>query len=295
MKWRLLLLLAVILFVALSALRGPRNSEETVADEDDFLDEAMKQARENRGRGLRELDLSKPLPATIKDGPYDVDVDVGLAFRVDYPELLEVLLREEDIQARDERGDSLLHQAANHRASNCAQLLLDRGLEVNATNDRGWTPLMEAVDERSPETVNVLLAAGADPNPSAPDGTSALSIAARRDLVELAETLLEHGARVEGPAGDFEPFHTALGYGSIKAMAVLKKAGGVPPQSRDELSEQLRKAVNRGNSEGAAILMELGADPHAKGDQGLSAIEIAEYMETDRAGSSRGVLEILNR
>ena len=44
-------------------------------------------AREDRERGFRELDLSKPLPEFIMDGPYKAAVDIRLALNMDSPGL----------------------------------------------------------------------------------------------------------------------------------------------------------------------------------------------------------------
>ena len=195
---------------------------------------------------------------------------------------------------KDEDGDSLLHRAASRDAPGCTTLLLERGAELEARNEDGATPLLEAIDARSAETVYILLDRGADPNAATSTGDSALGIAARWDLAEITQRLLAAGARVEGPAADFQAFRNALGFGSMEVIPILKKAGGVPPLGASELSEELRDQVNRGNDAGVAILLEMGADPRAKGESGITAIAIAEMINADRPGSRQAMLELLS-
>ena len=294
MKFRWILLCLFLLGeISLSTSCSSPESTPEEAREADGLDKLIDAAREDRDRGLRELDVTKPLPEFIKDGPYEVAVDLGLAFHVDHVSLLEVLLREHDVNETDEDGDSLLHRAASRGATGCTTLLLERGAELEARNKYGATALLEAIDARSAATADILLSHGADPNVATSTGSSALGVAARWDLAEITRRLLVAGARVEGPAADFQAFHNALGFGSMEVMPILKKAGGVPPLRASELAEELGDQVGRGNTAGVAILLEMGADPRAENEAGISALAIAEIMNEERPGSAQDMLELL--
>ena len=250
-------------------------------------------AREDRGRGFRELDLSKPLPEFIMDGPYEVAVDIRLALNMDSPELLEILLRDQDVNTVDENGDTVLHRAADYGASSSIQLLLERGAERDARDAEDRTPLILACEERSEESVDALLAAGASVDAVATDGTTALNVAVRWRETDTVEKLLTAGARADGPGGDFAPFEMAIRWGAKESLALLKKRGGVPALAASDLNKRLRDVVNSGATESAAMLLELGADRSAGGDSRISAIAIAEIMNEDRPGSYQDMVDLL--
>ncbi|TDI38254.1 MAG: hypothetical protein E2P02_20995 [Acidobacteria bacterium] len=112
MKFRLFLVGAAVLYFVVASLvdfgdsvdveRDPEalaiaklidGSMEVESDAEALgLAKLIDAARVDRGRGFRELDLSKPLPEFIMDGPYKVAVDIRLALNMDYPELLEISL-----------------------------------------------------------------------------------------------------------------------------------------------------------------------------------------------------------
>lgn len=82
-------------------------------------------------------------------------------------------------------------------------LLIDSGADVNAINDRGEFPLQMAVFESATMT-KALLLHGADPNQvidnqewqGATPLIAVCSMAPNADRMEIAETLIEHGANV---------------------------------------------------------------------------------------------------
>jgi hypothetical protein len=88
------------------------------------------------------------------------------------------------INARDEDGSTLLHEAAMFGGVDLVAWLLDKGLDVNAKEDDGNTPLMDAVLLPVPamkgtmeSTVRLLLRRGADINAVNKAGNTALWIA----------------------------------------------------------------------------------------------------------------------
>lgn len=293
MKFRRILP-TLLLLGAIALLSSCSAPESSIGEQREArgLDKLIDAAQQERGREL-ELDVTKPLPEFITDGPYEVAVDLNLAFLVDHVPLLDVLLREHDFNETDEDGDSLLHRAASSGAVGCTTLLLERGAELEARNKDGATALLEAIDARSAAAADILLSRGADPNVTTSAGRSALGIAARWDSAEITRRLLDAGAPVEGPATDFQAFHSALAFGSTEVMAILNEAGGVPHLDASELAEALAVQVNRGNTAGVAILLGMGADPRAENEAGFSALAIAEWMNEERPGSGQDMLELL--
>ena len=49
-----------------------------------------------------------------------------------------------EINAKNDKGRTPLHNAAEDNATETAQLLLTQGAEINAKNDKGLTPLHDA-------------------------------------------------------------------------------------------------------------------------------------------------------
>ena len=119
------------------------------------------------------------------------------------------------------------------------------------------------------------------------------SVAVRWNEADTVEKLLAAGAHAEGPDRDFAPFEMAIGWGAKESLALFKKRGGVPALAASNLNERLRDVVNSGNTESAAMLLELGADPSAVGDSRISAIDIAEMMNEDRPGSYHSMVDLL--
>lgn len=67
------------------------------------------------------------------------------------------------VNARDHKGKSALHRAAQAGFARITSLLLERGADVHAADGKGETPLFDAVRAGKVGAIPALLAAGADP------------------------------------------------------------------------------------------------------------------------------------
>lgn len=65
------------------------------------------------------------------------------------------------MNARDERGWSVLHVTAAWGAPENIQTLIDAGADVNARDKNRWTPLHNVAQWGTPEIIQVLIDAGA--------------------------------------------------------------------------------------------------------------------------------------
>jgi truncated hemoglobin YjbI len=139
-------------------------------------------------------------------------------------------------------GRTLLHGAAAAGNLTTVELLLRLGAEPDVTDDGGHTPLYCLANEctRGGATVvRALVEAGASVD--ACDGVkhcTALHMAARRGSVEVAAALLDCGAGLE----------------------VRDSVGDTP----------LRRAVNCGKTDVAALLLARGSDRYSLGSKGLT-------------------------
>jgi ankyrin repeat protein len=103
-------------------------------------------------------------------------------------------------------GDTLLHVAAAGFRTDMVKTLLARGADVHARNRRGATPLHYAADARSAAaaqalTIAALVEAGADVHARDKSGTAPLHRAVRTRGVSAVKALLDGGADPGLPNG----------------------------------------------------------------------------------------------
>lgn len=154
-----------------------------------------------------------------------------------------------------------LFVAAISGNANCVRALLEHGVRADVRDDSGATALMSA---SSPEVVRVLLAAGCPRDARNAHGSSALDVALEESCPDVARALVAAGADLE----------TRDDYGQT---VLLRQAGSL---SVDAASVQL--------------LLELGADPHARTPNGQTAIHrAAQLWSSDRDGKLGPVIRHL--
>ena len=112
--------------------------------------------------------------------------------------------------------------------------------------------LWAAAFNSNPGQVRVLLSQGANPNASW-QGLTALDAACFRKDNASALLLLAHGADWH------QGWHDVLG--NPRVLRILL-ARGMPPNG-DEAQNLFLRAVSRGDTEDAAILLQAGVDPHS--------------------------------
>lgn len=149
------------------------------------------------------------------------------------------------VHGRYQRGRMLLQGAASAGSLSTVELLLRLGADPNATDHGGHSPLYTAGNECGAEAggavVTALVRAGADVDAcGGVKRCTALHMAARRGFVAVADALLDCGADIEA-----------------------RDSQGDTP---------LRRAVNCGRPEVAALLLARGADPHSVGSRGLTPV-----------------------
>jgi ankyrin repeat protein len=90
-----------------------------------------------------------------------------------------------------------LTSAIQEGDSGAIRALLANGVDLNTRDSSGTTALIESIEVNQPELAKELVVAGADPNFPDYTGSTALMDAAWNCRLEVAQYLLQHGARLD--------------------------------------------------------------------------------------------------
>lgn len=204
-----------------------------------------------------------------------------------------------DFAERNERGNTVLHEAALHGDAKAVGDLA--GLcagEIMGRDASGWAALHVAAARQWGEgeiggMLKALLEAGADVNSTThgprivaassgetlnvSEGTTALMLAAGvSGSLEMTERLLREGARAtDRNAMGSSALHFAARAGAEKIVEALLKAGAEPNAADENGETALMEAAERGREKVVAALLEAGADPKAKSADGKTAADLA--------------------
>eukprot|EP00754_Rhynchopus_humris_P029394 Rhum_TRINITY_DN15214_c1_g1::Rhum_TRINITY_DN15214_c1_g1_i10::g.144589::m.144589 len=228
----------------------------------------------------------------MEDCTDERDTPLHLAVRRGNPELCRLLLeRGGNVHARNDWLDTPLHQAVFARstevqAEQCT-LLIDGGSDLEARNDQGRTPLHEAVVCRDTELCRLLLDRGADMNAESAEREydyygfrscspfrddlskhmSPLHLAVSGRSAELCRLLMERGAQTY--ARNFwgrTPLQEATRKEYTELFALLRR------------DAPLHDAVDEENTELCTLLLDGGADVHARNDYGETPLAVASGL-----------------
>lgn len=191
-----------------------------------------------------------------------------------------------EVDARDMDGVTPLVKACEFRRWGAVKTLLDLGADVNATNGDGRTALAATVEALIGEgedaglgALRVLIKRGADveaKNGEFAGNMSALSIAARVDRLDIMNALVEAGADVNAVGIGGTALIAASREGAGDAMKWLLRHGAEVDVRDGRGSTALLVALMSGNSAGARVLLDAGANPNATNLDGYSPLSFAQ-------------------
>lgn len=172
--------------------------------------------------------------------------------------------------------EDFFHAARLDNESAIVSLTL-RGFDLNTVDERGETALLIAVREGSRKVVLFLLE-----QPSVkvearnPSGESPLMLAALKGHLDLARRLIQRKAEVNKPGW------TALHYAasntteaSLDMVRLLLEHHAYIDAESPNRSTPLMMAAHYGHPAVVQLLLEEGADPMLRNEQGLTAIDFA--------------------
>ena len=222
----------------------------------------------------RQVEMVRVLLAAGAD-PFAVtshDVDaLSAAVHAGADDILSLLVdaarRAHGDDARSGYRRAMVAAAASGRAKPL-RFLLAAGADPERGDDKtGESPLHHAAAGGQIEIVTLLLQAGARPDTADHRGFPPLVEAARNGHAEVVRALLKHGARS----------------GLQDALEAAAVAGTSPPRDPSAQTVAALKDVVR-------MLLAAGADPHAKGWNGRSVMDILASMPQARGSEMLAVL-----
>ena len=191
-----------------------------------------------------------------------------------------------DLNAWDAQGNSPLHIAAVENNPDLIALLLNAGAEIDRQRwGSGDTPLLEAVQHHSDEATLLLLERGADPTYAAWRGPPLQSAVSQNARALVIDALIAHGAikNARESRHIIAVFFTAART-QHKGPTIRRLVdAGISVDVRDERQQTaLMLAAWTGRAESVTTLLELGADPHAKDADGITATDKAQTRGHDK-------------
>ena len=183
------------------------------------------------------------------------------------------------INAKDNDGNTALHDAAFGNHADTAAMLLDAGAIVNARNDQGATPLHGAVNG-NPDIIRLLLDAGAGPHLPDHQGETAADKAERGGAFwrELAARSLHEGLPGPGEvAVDCDAWHGQLFFHAATATDVqgcLDAGAKANATDRDGFTP-LHEVARLGNLAAVRSLIAAGANVNARSESGHAPLHWA--------------------
>lgn len=192
--------------------------------------------------------------------------------------MLEMLLNAGcDINAPAFDDSTVLHYAAETKASKVCELLCQYGSDVTKRDYLHRTPLHMAVKNTDVNIVELLIRHGADVHARDVKNDTPVHHACLFDKKHSVETLVKYGAQIQakGHLG-IQPMHLAAENGTSELIKYLIADADI--SASDDFSAQpLHYAASAGNEVAADILIDAGACINKRDNGGMQPFEFARY------------------
>jgi hypothetical protein len=163
--------------------------------------------------------------------------------------------------------------------------LLQRGFDPNALDPSGRPGLFIAVQEGSLKAAQVLVDwPKTNVEWRSPKDESPLMVASLRGHTELVRKLIARDAHVNKPG--WAPLHYAATGGHVEILLILLEEHAFIDAESPNKSTPLMMAAHYGSPQAVKALLEAGADPLAKNELGMTAIDFARRGNRKDAADS---------
>lgn len=189
----------------------------------------------------------------------------------------------------------VLHDAVSRKDLDATTRIIRASPDcVDARNDRGRTPLHVAAQNGQHDIVKLLISKGAEVDARSGWKYTPLTFAAESGRRGVVVTLLDSGADLEAVTRDGStPLHRAVlkeGKNAQKLLAILLIRGASCDTLNKEGLTALQSAVSAGNLSNVRTLCVFGADPSFKNARGENAFDVSRSLEKDAGVEMAGVL-----
>jgi uncharacterized protein len=175
-----------------------------------------------------------------------------------------------------ETREALFRAAANDDEAAVVGMVL-KGLNVGAKDEAGQTALLIAAREGSVKVARFLMKQPiVDVNARNRQDESPLMMAALKGRLEIARELIAHKADVNKPG--WTPLHYACSNpnpDSRDMVALLLENYAYIDAESPNRTTPLMMAAHYGHGDAVKLLLEEGADPSLRNEQGLTAVDFA--------------------
>lgn len=238
----------------------------------------------------------------------EAGVEVGLveaSMLGDYDQVQRFLAAGADLNT--EETANALRWAAQSGNTDVVALLLDNSTPIDAGDANNRTALMQAARFGCIATMHLLLERGADPNAtSRREGTALMASVesgSRRNR-EAVEMLLAYGARADvRTRSGWTPLMPPCIWGDTAVVELLLRHRADPNAFTDAVAMErevgcsttnaLMMAVGNGHVEAVKLLLQYGADPLAKNNANICALDTARLFHGFKHAVRQQILPLL--
>lgn len=182
--------------------------------------------------------------------------------------------------------DELIAAVLRNNASG-VRTQLESGINPNMQDAKGRTALTLAIHQQSEKAIPILLQSRkTDINALNGAGESPLMLAIVTGQDDLARQLINQGAAINKHG--WAPLHYAATKGNVEIMRLLlDKDAFIDTESPNRTTPLMMAAQYSGNEQAVQFLLEQGADPWAKNQLGMTAMDFAQR------GNNKGIIQAI--
>jgi ankyrin repeat protein len=152
--------------------------------------------------------------------------------------------------------------------------LIYRGMDPNTPTEKGEPALVFAVRSGAPQTVAYLIKQpGIQVDATNTVDETALMLAANANDIAVANLLIEAGASVNRP--NWTPLHYAASKGHLAMMHLLIDSDAYIDAESPNGTTPLMMAAYYASPSAVKLMLEEGADPTLKNQDGMTALDLA--------------------